>query len=139
MCAGGGFGGERGAVVGWTALHHVADVDTIASVTHRGDHAIEQLAGSPDEWEALLILVKAGALPDKNEVGSGGSPRENALGSAAAQLATRAFGRVVGQYFEASLRILSYAIRSGLAHGRLLRRRSLRHWKPRTSERFLPM
>jgi len=100
MRTGGGFGGEWGSVLGGAALHHVADVDAVSAVTHGGDHAVEKLAGSADEWEALLVLVKAWAFAYEHQVSIRGPPGKDALGPAAAQLAAGAFGGFAREHLE---------------------------------------
>src|SRR5262249_38853050 len=49
------------------ALHHVADVDLVARVAHRGDHLGEELAGGPDEGNALVVLLGSGALSHEDQ------------------------------------------------------------------------
>jgi hypothetical protein len=134
----GGLGGEWCAVVGRAALHDVADVDTVAAVTHRGDHTVEQLACSADEREALLVLVKAWAFAYEDEVGIRGPSGEDAVGSASAQLAAGALGSFLGEHLEAGRGVLIAPVRPGPAQGRLKRGCSLGHWKSRAAERFLP-
>jgi hypothetical protein len=64
------------------------------------------LAGSADEWEAFLVLVKPRAFAHEDQVGIGGPSGKDALGSAPAQLAAGAFCSFVGEHLEPSHGVL---------------------------------
>src|SRR2546422_3015684 len=49
--------GERVAVAGWAALHHVGDVDRPAVEADLLDETGEELAGAADERLALEVLL----------------------------------------------------------------------------------
>jgi hypothetical protein len=51
------------------------------------------LSGTSDEWQALLILVKARALSDEHQIGVGSASREHAFPPSSMKLTTRALGR----------------------------------------------
>src|SRR5262249_8146573 len=55
--------GLRVAVAGRTALHDVGDVHLVAGEADAFDEAGQQLAGTADERDPLLVLLGAGALP----------------------------------------------------------------------------
>src|SRR6266550_7000118 len=55
------------AIVWWTALDDVCDVDLLAFQSHRLDHVVEQLPGTAYEGFALLIFVSAGSFADEHQ------------------------------------------------------------------------
>src|SRR5687768_15757697 len=65
--------GQRCTVVGRTAFHYIADVNVAARKRDafflRGavDHLCEQLTGTADKGDALLVLIGARPLPDEHE------------------------------------------------------------------------
>src|SRR3989449_1859910 len=54
----------RQAVLGWAALHHVADEHPLAWQLDRGEDLREQLAGRSHEGASGLVLHSAGTFPD---------------------------------------------------------------------------
>src|SRR5690554_4375798 len=57
------------AVFGRAAFDDIADVDLVARVAHRLDHAIEELPGRTDKGEAGEVLFFSWALADEHELG----------------------------------------------------------------------
>src|SRR5439155_22687638 len=53
----------RQAVLGWAALHHVADEHPLAWQRDRGEDLREQLAGRSHEGASGLVLHSAGTFP----------------------------------------------------------------------------
>src|SRR5262249_58888021 len=74
----------------WPALHHVADVDLVAGVAHRGDHLREELAGGPDEGDALVVVLGARSFADEHQARLGISHTEDEILPARAELAALA-------------------------------------------------
>ena len=66
-------------LLGRAALDDVADVNFVALVAHRRDHAIEQLPGLADERKPCCVLVGAGPLADEAKLRRGIAAREHGL------------------------------------------------------------
>ena len=49
--------------------NHVGDVGLAAVEPDRGDHPVEQLAGTSDKRQALDVLVAAGRFADEHDAG----------------------------------------------------------------------
>ena len=60
--------GLRIAVARRPALEHVGDVDLVALEAHRLDHLRQQLAGAPDERDALHVFIRARRFADEHQV-----------------------------------------------------------------------
>ena len=58
---------RRGAVAGRPPRNHIGDVGLAAVEPDRRDHAVEQLAGTADERQALDVLVAPGRLADEHD------------------------------------------------------------------------
>src|SRR5262249_39655175 len=86
---------QRVAVSRRPALERVRDVDVGARQADAGEELVEELAGLPDEWNALLVLVKAGRLADEHQLRAGRAVREDAVRRAGGEDAART-GRGLG-------------------------------------------
>ena len=75
--AGGDLFWQRIAVVRWTALQHVADVDIVATQLHGLDDLRQQLPRLADKRQPLPILVGARGFPNKHDAGIGGTGPKN--------------------------------------------------------------
>jgi hypothetical protein len=105
------------------------------SVTHRGDHAVEQLPCTADEWQALLIFVVPRALPDEDQVGVGVASREDALGPTSVEIAPGALGRFLCQDLQPRAEV--FAPLAGALDRR--DRYPFRGRESRAPQRFLPL
>ena len=57
----------RIAIVGRTALQHIADVDILTFDVDRFDDLGQQLARASDERQTLLVLIEARRFTDENQ------------------------------------------------------------------------
>src|SRR5437868_5871391 len=94
-----GFAGSRfvtfwSAVSGRTALHHVRYIHVLALELHRLYHSIQQLTRSADERTSRSIFIGPGPLAYEHQLGVWIPFPENYVGSAFAQLASRAIANV---------------------------------------------
>ena len=86
------------AVVRRAALDHVRDVDLVLAVQpHRGEHAVEQLAGAADEGQALAVLLLARRLADDQPVGRRVSHAGHRVAPARSEVAGAAGADRIGQ------------------------------------------
>src|SRR5262249_53224444 len=74
--------GQRIAVPGRAALHHVGDVHLVAAQADVGDEPRQETARPADERDALLVLLGARALTDEHEVGARVAVAEHHLAAA---------------------------------------------------------
>jgi hypothetical protein len=89
---------QRIAVVGGSALDHVGDVHPFAGDTELLEHQpVEQLTGTPDEWQTLTILLCAGTLSYEQQVGRRVTHAEDDLRPPRGQGATGAGAGLDGQ------------------------------------------
>ncbi len=61
------------------AFQNIGDVNIVAFQTHGFDHFGEELAGSADEWYALLVFVGTWGFTDEHERGIGVADAEDDL------------------------------------------------------------
>ena len=80
--------GLRIAIALGPALHHVGDVAVaLALEAHRGQHPGEELAGAPDEGQALAVFFFPRSLADHHEPGPRVAGAERDVGPAPTELA----------------------------------------------------
>lgn len=91
--AGGHFRGVGFSVLGWPAFDSIADIDIDSAVDANGGKDLgEELAGSPDEGDALFVFLLAGAFADEEELGLGITVGEDGVGARAVEGAEGAVG-----------------------------------------------
>src|SRR5919106_159244 len=92
--------GERVPVAGRSAQHGVRDPDVLATQADLGEEAVQELAGGPDERQALHVLVVPRALADEHQVGGGTAVGEHDLSTPRRQPAPGADRGLAGQLLE---------------------------------------
>ncbi len=97
----------RVAVAGRSALDHVGDVHLFAVEPDLAEQILEQPPRGPDEGQTLLVLVKAGTLPDEHQVGLGVAVAEHDLGAGLAEGAGSACRSTAGEFVELSHRFVA--------------------------------
>src|SRR3972149_5604720 len=62
------------AIIGWTAFHHVRDVDLLPGEVDRLDDLREELSGGAHERNPLTVFLLARALSDEHQLRFGVPP-----------------------------------------------------------------
>jgi hypothetical protein len=70
---------KRRAIVGWSALEDVRDVDLLAREAHGPDHVLELLPGTADERPAGAVFLFARRFADEHHLRVGGAFAEDRL------------------------------------------------------------